>query len=459
MAIPWTRRLSIIHNTPLPRAQIARRFSSTSSQYQKLRVNPARLLSDLHHTCQWGTGARWGTAPTETGMSRLALSDADRKARDWFVETTKSLGCTITIDEMGSIFAVRPGRKTGAATFAGSHLDTQPSGGRYDGILGVLAGVEMLKVLNENKVETEYPVGVINWTNEEGARFPISMVASGVWADKTPLQTAHNLMEIGGKATQKSELQRIGYLGSTPASHKSMPIAAHFELHIEQGPILEQERRKIGVVLGAQSYRWYTVEVTGRDCHTGTTPLAARADAMLAASKMIVESNRIASSLSGLASTGVLTLTPGSVNTVPGTVRFSLDIRARQDDIVDAIEAEVKASFVQLAQPCSVEIQRDFTSPAIEFDKNCISCIHEAAQSLFTTRTEELTKEMVSGAGHDSVNTNYICPTAMIFIPCKEGVSHNPREYSEPEDCAIGADVLLNSILNYDKLRASKASS
>lgn len=202
-------------------------------------------------------------------MSRLALSDSDRLAREWFVETTKSLGCNISVDSMGNIFAVRKGRCRGPPTCAGSHLDTQPTGGRYDGILGVCAGVEMLKVLQEQGIETEYPVGVINWTNEEGARFPISMVASGVWAEKIPLERAHSIHEVGdAKRTMKQELGRIGFLGTMDTSYKAMPIGAHFELHIEQGPRLEAHSQKIGIVHGVQAYRWHTVTVNGRDCHS-----------------------------------------------------------------------------------------------------------------------------------------------------------------------------------------------
>jgi len=403
-------------------------------------------------------------------MSRLSLSDADKEVRDWFVETTKALGCNVTIDAMGNTFAIRPGtRDDGPPTFAGSHLDTQPSGGRYDGILGVTAAVEMLKVLSENWVTTEYPVGVVNWTNEEGARFPISMVSSGVWAGKIPLDHAHNLQEVGGgTATMKSELERIGYLGPVSASHTAVPMAAHFELHIEQGPILETEKRKVGIVKGVQAYRWYTIEVTGRDTHTGTTPFSARSDALMAASKMILHSNRVATKFNALASTGILTLTPGSTNTVPGSVKFSLDIRAPADATVEAVEAEIKDSFALIAsgayvgdlddgctpgRPCTVNIKTDSVSEAVSFHEDCIRCISDSAASLFGSETPKLTKAMVSGAGHDSVFTSNICPTGMIFVPCRDGVSHNPAEYSSPEDCAIGAQVLLGAVLRYDRLR------
>jgi hydantoinase/carbamoylase family amidase len=403
-------------------------------------------------------------------MCRLALSDTDKQARDWFVETTKSLGCSVTIDAMGNTFAIRPGRHEAPPTCAGSHLDTQPTGGRYDGILGIHAGIEMLKVLQDHNIETEYPVGVVNWTNEEGARFPISMVASGVWAEEISLERAHNLQEVGGgTATIKSELDRIGYLGSVPASYHTMPIAAHFELHIEQGPILEAEKQKIGVVQGVQAYRWFTIDVTGRDAHTGTTPFSARADAMLTAARLIAHSHRVAAKHSALASTGVLTLSPGSVNTIPGNVRFSLDIRSPQDATVDALEAQLRKDFAAIASgenvddasfprtsehKLSVEWMTDTISPAVNFNPDCIAAVRAAAGSVLGD--EGLMRDMVSGAGHDSVYASRRCPTSMIFVPCRNGVSHNPEEYTSPDDCAIGAEVLMHSVLRYDRLRAQR---
>ncbi|KAB5523071.1 hypothetical protein GE09DRAFT_1258058 [Coniochaeta sp. 2T2.1] len=426
----------------------------------RLRVSQHRLMGDLHHTCTWGTGKKWGPHATETGMHRLSLSDDDKRARDWFVHKTRKLGCAVTIDSMGNTFAVRPGRRGGPPTCAGSHLDTQPTGGRYDGILGIHAGVEMLKVLKDHHVQTEYPVGVVNWTNEEGARFPISMVSSGVWAGEISLERAHNLQEVGGGiATMKSELKRIGYLGSVPASYQSIPIAAHFELHIEQGPILEAERQKIGVVKGVQAYRWYTIEVTGRDAHTGTTPFSSRADALLLAARLITRSHDVAVAHSALASTGILTLEPGSVNTIPGRVRFSLDIRAPADDTVETVEATLKHDFAELASPnpkLSVKWQTDSVSPAVNFHEDCIAAVRASAEAV--TGGKGLVRDMVSGAGHDSVYTSRRCPTSMIFVPCRNGVSHNPEEYTSPEDCAVGAEVLMRSLLRYDQMRAGRAS-
>ncbi|KAK1756591.1 hypothetical protein QBC47DRAFT_413118 [Echria macrotheca] len=444
-----------------PRTKM-RTWELDEQHLSKIRVNPTRLIDELHYTCQWGTGQRWGKADSETGMSRLALSDADKLARDWFVDTTKSLGCKISVDAMGNTFAIRPGREDGPPTCAGSHLDTQPSGGRYDGILGILAGVEMLKVLSENRVETAFPVGVVNWTNEEGARFPISMVSSGVWAGEIPLDRAHGLKEVGGGShTMKSELERIGYLGSLPASYEAMPLAAHFELHIEQGPILETEKQKIGIVKGVQAYRWYTVEVDGQEAHTGTTPFNSRADALLAAARMICTSHTAAADHGALASTGILTLSPGSVNTIPGKVTFSLDIRAPTDHILDKLEEHLKSDFDFIVSTESthglglaVSWQTDSVSPAIHFHDDCISTVRASANAILGD--DKLSREMVSGAGHDSVYASRRCPTSMIFVPSRNGISHNPKEYTSPEDCAIGADVLLQSVLRYDRLRFAR---
>ncbi|EMD96183.1 hypothetical protein COCC4DRAFT_124537 [Bipolaris maydis ATCC 48331] len=449
-----------------PRWQIKTR-EMTDDMMREINVNQARLMDDIHHSCQWGIGERWGNKPTETGMSRLALSDADKAARDWFVRTTKELGCEVTIDNMGNIFAVRPGlRKDKPPTFVGSHLDTQPTGGRYDGILGVTAGIEMLRVFAENRIETEYPVGVVNWTNEEGARFPMSMVSSGVWAGSIPLETAHSLREVHpGTATMKSELKRIGYLGDIPASYEATPMAAHFELHIEQGPLLEMARKKIGVVTSVQAYKWFTIKVKGRDTHTGTTDLKSRADALLATSKMILHSHRLATANDTLASTGILNLKPGSTNTVPGEVTFSLDIRSPKDEMVQKMKELILRDFPKIAAgedvgasnygctpglPLTVEIMEDFDSPATKFHAECIASVRQSAHSIVGSHAS---MEMTSGAGHDSVYASKRCPTSMIFVPCREGVSHNPREFCEEEDCALGTQVLLQSVMRFDRMR------
>jgi len=430
-------------------------------------------MNDIHQTCQWGIGERWGTAETETGMYRLALSDTDKLARDWFADTARSLDCAVQVDQMGNQFAIRPGRREGPPTCAGSHLDTQPGGGRYDGILGVTAAVELLRVLKEERVETEFPIGVINWTNEEGARFPIMMVSSGVWSGDIPLEKAHNLASVskGDNATMLQELERIGYLGDMPCNYQARPIAAHFELHIEQGTYLESEQKKIGIVEGVQAFKWFTVTVKGRATHSGTTALDKRADALLAAAKMIVTSREIAHKIGALASTGIIDTKPGSTNVVPGEVIFTLDIRARTDALVERAETSLRKAFDWIAagelprslkslnkeaspDVCSVSWKQDADNPAINFHDDCIQCVTESAAMIFGKDTEKLTRRMVSGAGHDSVYTSKRVPTSMIFVPSKDGISHNPREYTSPEDCALGAQILMGAVLNYDALRA-----
>lgn len=271
--------------------------------------------------------------------------------------------------------------------------------------------------MKDYNVETEYPTGVINWTNEEGARFPISMCASGVWAGEVPLEKAHNLQEVGGGiATQLSELKRINYLGGIDASYEAMPIGAHFELHIEQGPILEGTGKKIGAVKGVQAYRWYTVTVRGRDCHTGTTDFSNRSDAMLTSAKLILHSHNRGAELGCLASTGILMLKPGSTNTIPGFVQFSLDLRAGDDSTLMKLEEALKHEFASIAagdeigginsrgkkgKGCAVDWQNDSISPAILFDEDCIRCVESSATDMFGPDSKTLVQRMTSGAGHD----------------------------------------------------------
>jgi hydantoinase/carbamoylase family amidase len=271
----------------------------------------------------------------------------------------------------------------------------------------------------------------------------------------------------------KEGLQQIGYLGTEPASHKSIPMAAHFELHIEQGPILEAENRKVGIVKGAQAYRWFTVHVEGAASHTGTTPLPSRQDALLAACKMIVYGHQSATKHNALVSTGIFNTYPGSTNTVPGLVTFSVDIRAPADSTVDAVEADLRESFEKIARgddiaqlnaggtpskPCKIiKFEEDSRSSAVLFHEDCVQAVSDSARGIFGADFDRLAKEMMSGAGHDSVQTSHVCPTSMIFVPCKDGISHNPKEYCSPEDCAIGAQVLLGAVLRYDQLRASRS--
>lgn len=372
-------------------------------------------------------------------MARLALSDDDAKVRRWFADKVKSLDCTLSVDDMGNMFARRAGSKGSAApmTAMGSHLDTQPRGGRYDGILGVLAAVEVLQTLKDHNQSTQFDVGIINWTNEEGARFPKSMLSSGVWAGAISRETAYRLADIfDSSATIKSELERHGYLGDIACSDCGYPLGAHFELHIEQGPILENAGKKIGVVQGAQAYKWLTVTVKGRDAHTGTTPLAARSDAILAASKMIAASNLIAKEHGALASTGVVKIPPGSsTNTLAAEMSFTLDVRHPEDRVVSTVLDKCLAKFKDVSKEDGKGVELSWTldtdSGAVKFDANCIKAVQDAANDLVGS---DGWLPITSGAGHDSVYTSRKCPTTMIFVPCRNGVSHHPEEYCSPED-------------------------
>ncbi|KAG2735547.1 hypothetical protein G9P44_001761 [Scheffersomyces stipitis] len=429
--------------------------------FKSLKLTPGRLLATIHDTAEkFGAKGVWGPASTETGVCRLTLSDLDKGVRDWFIAETKGLGCEIKVDQIGNIFAIYPGKKENAnalPTAIGSHLDTQPTGGRYDGIYGVLSGLEVLRTLKDNDFVPNYPIALIDWTNEEGARFPMSIMASSVWAQNIPLERAYKLESVtdAEPVTVEHELKRIGYLGETAASYLANPIKAHFEIHIEQGPILEDEDKLIGIVTGVQAYSWIKVKVFGKAQHTGTTPLAARSDALLAASKMIVKGNELAKKHNCLFSVGVLNLQPAVVNVIPEHVEFIIDVRHVKDDGLSVILEEIKSDFVSIVgdsgRALTVEFDHIYTSDAVKFHEDCISSVTESAEEIVG---KEKARTIISGAGHDSCATSTRVPTSMIFIPSKDGVSHNPAEYSKPEEVHTGFEVLLNAVLKYDSKRA-----
>lgn len=473
LALTSSRRFvqSTVHNFSTSCTYQLRTSELKPDQLTWFKADSARLWSDIHSTAKWGGANRWGDQSEETGLSRLTLDDNDKKARDWFCETVKSLSCEVYVDEVGNTFAIRPGLKNDIpATFVGSHLDSQPMGGRYDGILGVCAGIEMLRVLQDNHIETEGPVGVINWTNEEGARFPISMMGSAVWAGQRTLESTYALKDVttsdSNPKTVLEELERIGYKGPLK-SHwdQGVKIGAHFELHIEQGPYLVNNNQKIGVVEGVQAYKWFEVVVQGRSAHTGATGYEYRADALHWASRVIWELRAIAESMDGLASVGIIKSQPQSVNTVPDRVMFSLDVRhgnneklrqlvAKISQLIEDVDSHSAAKSV----PVTISMKETFSCDATVFDHEAVKCVEDGALALFQTPEVEspMTRRLNSGAGHDSVNTQVRCPTAMVFVPCKDGISHNPREWCSQEDCANGASVILQAVIRYDRLRHSK---
>jgi N-carbamoyl-L-amino-acid hydrolase len=406
-----------------------------------LRIDPQRLWDTIMETAQFG-------ATPKGGIKRLTLSDDDKKVRDWFKAQAEALGCTVTVDEVGNMFARRPGRNNDLLPIAmGSHLDTQPTGGKFDGVLGVLGALEAMRTLVETGYETTAPIEVVNWTNEEGSRFAPAMLCSGVYAGVFTPDYAYGREDREGKRFGE-ELDRIGYRGEEKAgSHK---LGALFELHIEQGPILEDEGRMIGVVTGVQGMRWYEVTVTGQESHTGATPMRLRRNALLGAARMIEQVHRIAleHAPSAVGTVGLVEVKPNSRNVVPGEVFFTVDFRHPEEAVLDVMEAKFREALpeVMADQKLEFEEKRIWISPAVKFHPDLIACVREGAeQAGFTTR------EMVSGAGHDAAYIARVAPTTMIFVPCAGGISHNEAESTTFEECAAGAQVLLNAVLAYDR--------
>lgn len=407
---------------------------------QNLQIDPKRLWDMLMTTAAFGGTPRGG-------ICRLTLSDHDKAVRDWFRAECEAAGCTVTVDEVGNMFALRPGRRADVAPIAmGSHLDTQPTGGKFDGILGVLAGLEVLKTLHGLGYETNAPVMLVNWTNEEGSRFAPAMLGSGVYAGVFDRAYADSRTDRKG-ITFAEAIEAIGYRGAAKAG--SVPIGAMFELHIEQGPILEAEGKTVGIVQGVQGIRWYEVTVTGQEAHTGSTPMTMRRNALLGATKLIEAVDAIALARPpSVGTVGLVEVKPNSRNVIPGEVFFSIDFRHPEEGVLDDMEAALYAAVEAVKAQTGLEIVCDaiWSSPPVVFHPELIACVREGAQAAGLPA-----RDIISGPGHDSCYVNRVAPTTMIFVPCKDGISHNEAESTEPEECAAGAQVLLNAVLAYDR--------
>jgi beta-ureidopropionase / N-carbamoyl-L-amino-acid hydrolase len=387
--------------------------------------------------------ARFGGTP-KGGICRLALSDEDRQARDWFVHAVRDAGLDVGIDDMGTIYAVRRGRDMGKPPVAfGSHLDTQPTGGKFDGVLGVLAGLELMRTLNDAGIETETSLCLVNWTNEEGARFAPGMTASGVYAGEIDKDRALALTDSAGIRFGDA-LEAIGYRGPERAGERR--FAAMIELHIEQGPILEEAGQAIGVVTAAKGMIWSNARVTGRESHAGSTPMTLRRDALCAFAEFALATEQIARSEGpdGMATIGVAEVAPASRNTIPGEVRFTLEMRhpdaaalARMDAAGDAAAARIMAE-----RGVEIAIDRYWRKSPLVFDANIAAAIRAAAKGLGYSY-----RDMTSGAAHDACLVASVAPAAMIFVPSQGGISHNEAEFTSPVDCERGANVLLRTVL------------
>ncbi len=402
-----------------------------------LRIDGDRLWASLMEMAKIGATAKGGNC-------RLALTDLDREGRDLFVRWAEEAGCTVTVDRMGNIFARRPGSDPDARPVgAGSHLDTQPTGGKFDGVYGVLAALEVVRTLNDHDVTTRAPVEISVWTNEEGSRFPPAMIGSGVYAGVFDLDHGLSRADPDGK-TIGEELKRIGYAG--PEEMGSRDFGAFFEVHIEQGPILEAEEKTIGVVQGAQGQRWYEITLTGQEAHAGPTPMARRKDALVGASRIVGEVNRIghANQPYACATVGMMQVHPNSRNTIPGKVFFTVDFRHPDDAILSKMDGELRAFAAKAAEEAGLEIdlKEIWYSPPVAFAEDCVTAVQEAATTMGFGNMP-----IVSGAGHDACYISRVAPTGMIFVPCEDGISHNEVENATPQDLAAGCNVLLHAML------------
>ncbi|WP_454673570.1 Zn-dependent hydrolase [Achromobacter pestifer] len=402
-----------------------------------LSINGKRLWQSLMDL------ARIGATP-KGGNCRLALTALDGQGRDLVTGWMREAGMTVRVDQVGNIFARRNGRNNELPpVMTGSHIDTQPTGGKFDGCYGVLAGLEVMRTLNDASIETEAPLEVAIWTNEEGSRFVPVMMGSGVFAGKFPLDTALSARDAQG-ITVRDELQAIGYAGADPVGGR--PVDAYFEAHIEQGPILEHEEKVIGVVTGSLGLRWYDITVTGMEMHAGPTPMAIRRDALFAASFLLQAVINIANSHQphGRGTVGEIHAHPGSRNVIPGQVRFTADLRHEDEATLTRMDQAWRRACDDIAVAHGVQVDLkdvQYFRPT-PFDADLVDKVRQGAAS-----RQLPAMNIVTGAGHDAVYMAAVAPTAMIFVPCKDGISHNEIEDAQPEHLEAGCNVLLDAMV------------
>jgi N-carbamoyl-L-amino-acid hydrolase len=400
-----------------------------------LQINPDRLWQSLMDLACIG-------ATDKGGVRRLTLTDVDRQGRDLFVRWCGDAGMAVAVDGIGNIFGRRAGTGEDALPVAmGSHLDSQPSGGKFDGAYGVMAGLEIVRTLNDAGIRTRAPIEVAAWTNEEGSRFVPTMMGSGVYAGVYELDYALAQTDVDGISVREA-LKSTGYAGAA-IPHA---LGAYFEAHIEQGPVLEQTKTTIGVVLGALGQRWFDVAIAGQDAHAGPTPMETRKDALLAASRLVIEVNRIATTFPDYArgTVGFMQVKPNSRNVVPGEVRMTVDFRNAKDATLASMVEELQRCVARIAADCRVEIgiKEVVYFPPSEFAPDLVESVRTGSEKFGYSH-----RDIVSGAAHDAVYMARIAPTAMVFVPCEGGISHNEFENARPEDLAAGCNVLLHAVL------------
>ena len=411
----------------------------------ELRIDGSRLWASLMELAHIG-------ATPKGGVKRLALTDLDRQGRDLVVGWGKKAGLAVTVDQIGNVFMRREGSNPALAPIVtGSHIDTQPTGGKFDGNYGVLAGLEVVRTLNDANITTEASIEVAFWTNEEGSRFVPVMMGSGVFCGAFSLATAYAAKDLEGK-TVKDELARIGYLGEqVPGQH---PIGAYFETHIEQGPVLEDADKVIGVVPAVMGLSWYDCVVSGMEAHAGPTPMGLRKDALQVSTRIMQEVVAIANRYPpyGRGTVGMVQLFPNSRNVIPGEVKFSIDLRNVNDELLDTMHREMLAFIDQtrVDSGLAISIERVSYYPPCAFHPDCVGAVRAATEKLGYS-----TMDVVSGAGHDAIYAARLAPAGMIFVPCKDGISHNEIEDAKAEHLEAGCNVLLHAMLACAKVVVS----
>jgi N-carbamoyl-L-amino-acid hydrolase len=402
-----------------------------------LRINGDRLWDSLMEMAKIGPGIAGGN-------NRQTLTDEDAEGRTLFQKWCEDAGCTMGLDQMGNMFATRPGLDPEALpVYVGSHLDTQPTGGKYDGILGVLGGLEIIKTLNDLNIKTKHPIVVTNWTNEEGTRYAPPMLASGVFGGVHTQEWAYDRVDADGKRFG-DELVRIGWRGDEKVGERKMH--AFFELHIEQGPILEAENKDIGVVTHGQGLSWTEITIIGKDSHTGSTPMHMRKNAGLAMARILENVDEIALSHAphAVGAAGHIDVYPNSRNVIPGKVVFTVDLRSPELAVIDDMEQRLRSGAKKICDDMGLEVSFEKVGgfDPVTFDEKCVSSIRNAAERMGYSHMN-----IISGAGHDACWINGVAPSAMVMCPCVDGLSHNEAEDISKEWAVAGADVLMHAVI------------
>jgi N-carbamoyl-L-amino-acid hydrolase len=402
-----------------------------------LQIDSARLWDTIHETAKFG-------ATPKGGVRRLTLGPEDKQVRDWFRNACEAAGLDVHVDTLGSMFALRKGRDMSKPPVGlGSHLDTQPTGGKFDGVLGTLAALEVVRTLNGAGIETETPICIVNWTNEEGSRFAPAMMASAAYVGDFTTDDILARKDAEG-ITVAEALDGIGYRGERPVG--TQKFGSFVELHIEQGPILEAEGKTIGVVDSGQGVLWYDGRITGFESHAGSTPMPLRRDALATLAEIVLAMESIATQHGprAVGTIGEAVIAKPSRNVIPGEIAFTVDCRSADAAIMDALDKQLRTAAAEIAVRRKVDVALDLVwrKPPTHFDPKLVDAVESASKALGYSH-----RRITSGAGHDACNLNTIMPAAMVFVPCKDGVSHNELEDATQADCTAGANVLMHTVL------------